>query len=117
MKWHFFLGGSHTDYLERVAQRYLKNMGNECRKKEARSKNEIQREIDTTTAFQTRFRSYEARILQEDGAGQKLEQACLISAEVGRVIRCLEDLLCHAMAGRLSFEANYIARQLMYQFN
>lgn len=115
VKWRLFLGGSCNDYLERVAQEYLQNIGNENAKKEAASRDKIQQEIESTIPFLNRFRRYEAEILQTDGVGQKLARANLISTEVGGLVWWLEDLLCQAMAGRISFEAKYTAGQLMYQ--
>ena len=90
-------------------------LGKEGAKEEVKGKDEIQREIDNVTAFQVRFRRYEAEILQEDGVGEKLARSNVITTQVEGVIRSLEDILCQAMTGCISFEAKYTARQLMYQ--
>ena len=90
-------------------------LGKEGAKEEVKGKDEIQGEIDNATAFQVRFRRYEAEILQEDGVGEKLARSNVITAQVEGVIRSLEDILCQAMTGCISFEAKYTARQLMYQ--
>ena len=90
-------------------------LGKEGAKEEVKGKDEIQGEIDNATAFQARFRRYEAEILQEDGVREKLARSNVITAQVEGVIRSLEDILCQAMIGCISFEAKYTARQLMYQ--
>ena len=115
IKWHLFLNGPPADYLERVAQRYIRNLGKESMKKEKIRKDEFEREIASVAAFQEKFRHFEAEILQEDGVGEKLEKAVLMSKNMGEVICWLEDLLYQSLVGRISFEATYLGGRFLYQ--
>lgn len=116
IKWRYFLGGSCSEYLERVAQQYIRNLGKGSeKKKDQTGRDDILREIDKVNTFQMRFRQLEAEILQEDGAGERLVEVTKTSSEVGEVIWCLEDLLSQAMVSRISFEAMYTMRRFMYQ--
>ena len=84
-------------------------------KKENIRKDEFECEIASVAGFQEKFRQFEAEILQEDGVGDKLEKAALMSKNTGEVVSWLEDLLCHSLIGRISFEATYLAGQFLYQ--
>lgn len=98
-------GGTPQEYLERQAQNYLRDM----------SKNIFTKQIKFLSKFQASFRRYEGEILQLDGVGPGLEKAERMSREITEVIVWLEELLCQAMVGLLSFQAVYLAKRFMYQ--
>ena len=100
-----------------MAKRYIRNLGKESMKKENLRKDEFEREIASVAGFQDKFRHFEAEILQEDGVGDKLEKAALMSKNTGEVVSWLEDLLCQSLVGRISFEATYLAGRFLYQIN
>lgn len=103
LKLHY--GGRATDYVEAVAQQYLRSNKND----------DISKHIRTMSKHQSLFRRFEAQILQEEGVGEGLEKAEGMSREVTQVIVWLEELLCQAMIGLLSFQALYLAKRYLYQ--
>jgi hypothetical protein len=97
--------GRATDYVEAVVQQYLRSNNH----------SDISRHIHVISKHQSLFRRYEAEILQVDGVGTALEKAEGMSRETTQVIVWLEELLCQAMVGLLSFQATYLAKRFMYQ--
>lgn len=97
--------GTPQEYLERQAQNYLRDT----------SKNIFTKQIKFLSKFQASFRRYKGEILQLDGVGPGLDKAERMSREITEVIVWLEELLCQAMVGLLSFQAVYLAKRFMYQ--
>ena len=98
-------GRPTTDYVEAVAQQYL----------HSNKEDDISKHLRIVSKHQSLFRRFEAEILQADGVGEGLEKAERMSREVTQVIVWLEELLCQAMVGLLSFQAQYLAKRYMYQ--
>lgn len=65
--------------------------------------------------FRTYFRQYEAQLLQLDGTSDRWQKVRNMTDEVGEIIIWLEQLLCDAMVGTLTFQAAYLARGYSYQ--
>lgn len=65
--------------------------------------------------FRTYFRRYEAQLLQLDGMSDKWQKVQKMTLEVGEIISWLEQLLCDAMTGTLTFQAGYLAKGFAYQ--
>lgn len=65
--------------------------------------------------FRTYFRRYEAQLLQLDGTSDRWQKVRNMTDEVGEIIIWLEQLLCDAMVGTLTFQAAYLARGYSYQ--
>ena len=103
LKLHY--GGRATDYVEAVAKQYLRS----------NKTDDISKHIGIMSKHQSLFRRFEAEILQAEGVGEGLKKAEGMSQEVTRVIVWLEELLCQAMIGLLSFQALYLATKYLYQ--
>ena len=97
--------GTLRDYVERQAQSYLLDS----------NKKALSKHIQFLMKYQASFHRYEGEILQLEGVGPGLEKAETMSREVTEVIVWLEELLCQAMVGMLSFQAVYLAKRFMYQ--
>lgn len=71
--------------------------------------------ITILTCLQKWIRKYHDSILQEKGVGDEL--ACCEEIEVGisNVLKALEDILCHGMAGLEDIVKSHSCKELLYQ--
>jgi len=65
--------------------------------------------------FWTYFWKYEAHLLQLDGVSDRWRKVWEMTLEVGDIVCWLEQLLCEAMTGILTFQAGYLVKGFTYQ--
>lgn len=114
--WAYQADGRHTQlrihlhacsksYVEAAAQDYLRTTKTES----------LSDRIEDLEKFRTYFREYEAHLLQLDGVSDRWRKVRDMTLEVGEIVCWLEQLLCDAMTGILTFQAGYLARGFAYQ--
>ena len=91
--------------MEEAAQGYLRTTKTHT----------LSNRISIMEKFRTYFRRYEAQLLQLDGMSDRWQKVRNMTDEVGEIIIWLEQLLCDAMVGTLTFQAAYLARGYSYQ--
>jgi hypothetical protein len=104
-KLRIHLHGCSKTYVEAAAQDYLRTTKTES----------LSDRIEDLEKFQTYFRKYEAHLLQLDGVSDRWRKVREMTFEVGDIIRWLEQLLCEAMTGILTFQVAYLAKGFAYQ--
>lgn len=97
--------GCSKSYVEAAAQDYLRSTKTHT----------LSRRITVMEKFRTYFRRYEAQLLQLDGTSDRWQKVQKMALEVGEIISWLEQLLCDAMTGILTFQAGYLAKSFAYQ--
>ena len=91
--------------MESAAQDYLRTTKTQA----------LSNRISVMEKFRTYFRRYEAQLLQLDGPSNRWQKVQRMTGEVGEIIIWLEQLLCDAMVGTLTFQAAYLAKGFSYQ--
>ena len=99
------LHGCSKLYVEVAAQDYLHTTKTES----------LSDRIKDLEKFRTYFRTYEAHLLQLDGVSERWRKVRDMTLEVGDIICWMEQLLCEAMTGILTFQAGYLAKGFAYQ--